>query len=341
MYSNSKYILGYTLEKKIKISVLIITRKWIKDIHSFNYIMKLKHRNVDFEVLLAEGVNPSTQRNLLARQARGDYLLFLDNDSVPSVDLLEIYRNTVLANPDAVILGGPSVLKKKQNLLYQLSSIFFSSSFGVGPVKNRYNSSGVTRKASEKDLILCNMLIKRDFFLKTKGFDHSLYPGEENEFLKSLSVCSCILYEPCAIVYRKPRRNFCGFVLQLFSYGKGRSKHLKLKNLYEYSFLIPSFFFLYIVSFTFLLKFSKVFAFPLLLHLILSLYVSLSSKDLNLSILERVLTPLFFFSGHFSYGLGLTFGIIRYKLLKRKMPKMPNEKNIKCFKLKNFKKSYT
>ncbi|MDD4976019.1 MAG: hypothetical protein PHY93_16815, partial [Bacteriovorax sp.] len=289
----------------------------------------------------AEGNNPSTQRNLLARNAEGEYILFLDDDSLPINSLLEKYQNTLQAYPGTEILGGPSLLIEKQNNLYHLSNIFFSSIFGIGPIRSRYNSLGKVRKATERELILCNLLMKRAFFLKTKGFDQNIYPGEENEFLKSLQTSTRIIYDPKAIVYREPRDSFYLFLKQMFSYGRGRAKHLKLNYFFEYLFLIPLLFSLYVISLPFIVNQSFVFYTPLLGHFVSSLLTLLVNQKTRLTIYQKSLLPFFFLLGHFGYGLGLIVGIFQYKILKILIVSKKTKEEIQIHRLKNFKKSST
>jgi glycosyltransferase involved in cell wall biosynthesis len=329
---------GRFLNSLIKISILIVTKNWNKEVQNFSYIEELKDNNLDFEVLLAEGNNPSSQRNLLAKSASGDYLLFLDDDSQPIVKLLERYRDTLNLYPETDVLGGPSLLIRKANFLDGISHLFFSSAFGIGPVKSRYNSLGAIRKATEKDLILCNLLVRKDFFLKTKGFSRNLYPGEENEFLKNQQG-SNVLYDPEAIVYREARDSLFLFWKQMFSYGKGRAKHFTLNNFFEYVFLIPLFFALYVVSLPLFVDRHPIFYFPILLHFFCSFATVLVHKNENLTITQKILSPFFFFSGHISYGLGLMAGFLKHNLLKKSNRKSTQHQKVQIHKLKNFKKS--
>lgn len=325
----------------MRISILIVTRKWCHGEHTFDHINELKHSNIDFEVLVAEGNNPSSQRNLLAQRAEGDFILFLDDDSIPATDLLEIYYEAIRIHPDTAIMGGPSILTGKENFLYQLSSIFFSSVFGIGPIRSRYNSIGPMRKATEKDLILCNLLMEKDFFLKTKGFNRNIYPGEENEFLKGLGSSTNVIYNPKAIVYRAPRESFYLFLKQMFSYGRGRVKHLRLNDLFEYVFLIPLLFSLYVLSLPLLGQYSKIFYTPTLVHISLALLTSVTGRGVKLDFIQKLASPFFFFLGHFSYGLGGMFGLGKYKIFKKFTKKTRHLENIQIHKLKSFKKNYT
>ena len=333
------------LHTQIKISILVITKHWNQNESHFSYLKELKQTNIDFEILLAEGNNPSTQRNRLAEKAEGDFLLFLDNDSVPTDDLLEIYLSTIVLFPKVEIVGGPSLLinnqKSSDQLLYNLSYIFFSSSFGIGPIKSRYNSQGVLRKASERELILCNLLIKRPFFLRTSGFNQNLYPGEENEFLKKLDTEALIIHNPNAIVYREPRESLFLFFKQMISYGKGRSKHLKWDYPYDYLFLVPLVFLFYVLIIPLVTKQTLFLYIPLLLHFILSLVTLGTCKSPGIKNYHKVFLPLFFLFGHLSYGGGLLVGLVKYKLLAFLPEKEKGNEKIQIHKLKKFEKNPT
>lgn len=322
----------------MKISVLLITKSWNPSIHDFNYIKELKHRNLDFEVLLGEGLNPSNQRNALAAQAQGDFLLFLDDDSIPDQQILERYFTTLQAFPGADIIGGPSLLVEDNNTLSLLSKNFFSSFFGIGPLRNRYNSFGNVRSASEKDLILCNLLMRRSFFLKTKGFNKGLYPGEENEFLKQHQSKAHILYDPHAVIYRQARSTFFLFLEQMFSYGKGRSKHISLNNSLEYLFIIPLLFSIYLLSLPFLLTYSWLYAAPMFVHALFAVLIPTKIEKISRFRFLYLLCPFFFSAGHFSYGLGLFVGFFQFNFF-NKLHKEKKNGVVKIHMLKGFQKN--
>lgn len=325
----------------MRISLLIVTKEKSARRDGFDSVLNLKDDDLDYEVLIAEGNNPSYQRNQLAQVAGGDYLLFLDDDSIPKKAILLNYHSTLKLYPMADIIGGPSVLRVDSDSISKLSGLFFSSSFGIGPVKSRYNSTGIIRKAHEKDLILCNLLIKKDFFLKTLGFNENFYPGEENAFIKSLKDETCILYNPESVVFRQPRETFHLFLKQMFSYGSGRAKHLELTRFFEYLLLIPLFFALYLIGLPVLIKTSWLFIAPLVVHFSISILIVFLTKNINFSLVQKTFQPFFFQLGHFSYGIGLLTGIMKYKLI-RKIKLIPRSKmEASIHILKKFKKSST
>jgi cellulose synthase/poly-beta-1,6-N-acetylglucosamine synthase-like glycosyltransferase len=329
------------LKQIFKVSILIITKNSVTDWSHVYNLKNVEHKGIDFEIIVAEGNNPSLQRNKLAAEAIGDYILFLDDDSIPEIDLLEKYQLALVVFPDLEICGGPSVLINDHKFLTQLSIMFFSSSFGIGPVKNRYNPIGEIRSAGERDLILCNLMMRRDFFLMTNGFNQNLYPGEENEFIKKLKICTKIIYNPEVIVYRKPRESFWLFIDQMISYGRGRSKHFQFKRFSEYIFLVPMIFTLYVTSLPIIVKFSQLAWLPLSLYFLIAIFIISLEKNIKLAVLQKMALPLFFFCGHFSYGIGTLLGALRHRLFRKYIYENKKENQVKIYTLLNFKKNPT
>jgi len=56
-------------------------------------------------VRCAANEGPATARNIGAREARGDYLLFFDADDVPEPNVLQVLRDCIRRFPDAVVFA--------------------------------------------------------------------------------------------------------------------------------------------------------------------------------------------------------------------------------------------
>ena len=76
-------------------------QRYQKDICQLNHVT---------EVLTPEGDNPSLLRNHAAHQAKGEILLFLDDDSSIDQDTLDRYREHFLCK-EIDIIGGPAVIR--------------------------------------------------------------------------------------------------------------------------------------------------------------------------------------------------------------------------------------
>lgn len=267
-----------------------------------------------YEVILAMGQNPSAQRNEASRHAQGDYLVFLDNDSIVSPKLLHYYTDAFSYNSNIKVVGGPSSLKPDENLFSQCVQGVFESEFGMGPFRSRYISTGVVRPTSERELILCNLCVERKFFLENGGFKLDLYPNEENEFLNRIQSGQNVWYHPLAVVYRGQRKNLKKFIKQMISYGHGRARHYKkYPHILDLIFSLPVAFFIYCSFSTVLLTLEmlpRTFMYPIFLYLLFAFFASLM-KAIKCGRLSMIPTMMIlFYTCHFFYGLGFIMGVL-------------------------------
>jgi GT2 family glycosyltransferase len=175
------------------------------------------------EVLLSRGECPSRQRNAAAREARGDIILFLDDDSIPSPDLLERYLAAFAREPDLSAVGGPA-LYEGASFSGRLSAALLSEPLVTGRSASRYAARGRGRRSDERELILANLAVRRTAFERAGGFEESLYPNEENLLLERLRDLRLpIRYEPSAVVTRPAPSLPLELLGKVFLYGRGRA----------------------------------------------------------------------------------------------------------------------
>ena len=177
-----------------------------------------------YEILIAEGSAPSRQRNTAVHEAQGEIIYFLDDDSRVSPECLDTIGK-VLADPSVAAVGGPSLTPADDSLLQQLFGSLLSSVLGAGAVRNRYRTVGSERTTTDKELILCNLAMRRSVFLEAGGFDERLYPNEENELLNRVVARGMkLVHAPAMAIRRSQRRTLRLFTRQMFSYGRGRAQ---------------------------------------------------------------------------------------------------------------------
>jgi succinoglycan biosynthesis protein ExoA len=260
-----------------------------------------------FEILVAEGCSPSRQRNAAAGEAKGEIIYFLDDDSIVSPDCLTICAE-IMADPGVAVAGGPSLTPPNDSLLQQLFGCALSSLLGAGAVRNRYRSSGVTRITTDKELILCNLAIRRKVFIDSGGFDERLYPNEENELLDRIAAREMkLVHAPEMAVQRSQRRTLRLFVRQMFAYGRGRAQQTLIAGSGTIIGFAPLLFLLYLSLLT-VLPFSRFTLAPLLAYLSLVLGFSAASVITSGSLSRLLLIPLFPLM-HISNGWGLLCGL--------------------------------
>ncbi|MBJ6802458.1 glycosyltransferase family 2 protein [Geomonas propionica] len=262
-----------------------------------------------FEVLVAHGCQPSVQRNTAAREARGDILYFLDDDSSVAPDFLERaaghYREQ-----NVTAVGGPSLTPATDSTMQRAIGIAFSSAVGGGGVRNRYRKFGAARYSSDSELILCNLSFRREIFLEHEGLDERLYPNEENELMDRLQQEGHLLvHDPDLAVTRSQRRTYRAYVKQMYGYGRGRGEQTLIAGTLKPITLAPSLFLIYALLVPFLGV--PLLTLPLLAYLAIvvlaSLQGSLVGKDAALFPWLLLVYPTL----HLVYGAGVIRGLIR------------------------------
>lgn len=186
-----------------------------------------KEGSRQLEVIQVQGSQPARQRNLAAHRARGEYLYFLDHDSQVGPGaigrLLEAF-----SDKEVGAAGGPNLGARLKSLFTSASELVLGSRLGSLTVWRRYVAGGnARREVGEESLILCNLMVRKELFIKLGGFDPRLYPNEENEFLNRLRRAgSKAVYVPDAQV-KKPRAScLAGFLRENFRYARGRMEQI-------------------------------------------------------------------------------------------------------------------
>lgn len=198
---------------------------------SLDYLGKLDWPSENMEVLVCRGYSPCDQRNLAARRARGNILVFLDNDSCPRPDYLRRLASH-FDDPAVVAAGGPAGHLPNADFVPTLVGRVLDSRVAVLSKAARYKPSGSLRPGRDSDLIFCNFAIRRGLYISLHGLDKRLCPNEDNEFLERLwrtVPAQGVLYDPKLLVRRPIDNSFWFFVRKMFGYGKGRARQFKIR----------------------------------------------------------------------------------------------------------------
>jgi len=272
------------------------------------HLKKVMPDDPGYEVLLAEGSAPSQQRNLAAREAVGDILYFLDDDSLIIPENLAFCRDA-MSDPAVAVVGGPSLTPDEDSWLQQLFGQALASKFGSGAVSNRYRAHGETRKTTDKELILCNLAVRRSVFIDLNGFNECLYPNEENEFMERVTAADhSLLHAPSMLVFRSQRQTLKTFIRQVFSYGRGRGQQTLISRSSSVTSFIPLFFVAYLFLSLIYIK-HLILLSPLVIYVCAALVSSLSVLKQTghlFSLLLLGIYPLM----HIVNGVGLLCGLL-------------------------------
>lgn len=239
--------------------------------------------------------------------AEGELLCFLDDDSLISANFFERLIKH-FADPAVDAVGGPSLTPETDTAFQQAVAYLLASLLGAGGVRNRYRAVGAVRETSERELILCNLTVRRSAFEACGGFDERLYPNEENEFIDRLKLGGGkILHDPALAVLRSQRQNLFAFAKQMFRYGKGRARQTKISGVKGLTPFVPMFFVLYLF---YLALFGTVYTvLPLAVYVLLVMITSLAAlpaRGMRVATLSALLLPVL----HVSNGLGLITGFM-------------------------------
>jgi succinoglycan biosynthesis protein ExoA len=307
--------------KKSSYSVVIACDRADKKITSLQPLLKLPAADRPSEIFVSVGKNPSWQRNLGVSACKSPYVYFLDDDSEV---LSQTPRHLMSHFEDArtAVAGGPNLCRPDASPFEKTVSAVLASWMGSFKVRTRYAAIGSVKEATEKDLILCNMMVRRETFIGEGGFRKDLFPNEENEFLNRLLHSQYrLVYDPRATIFRPRRKSLWAFCWQAFRYGRGRARQMKVYPcLSDLVHLLPAFFLLYLVSLALPLLpvaapwaawFSTIlWRLPLLLFVLLALGTGISAASWHRRLGDLLGVPLLIFLRHVFYGFGLLAGLL-------------------------------
>ena len=231
------------------VTVIVPTRPGQLEIAAVDACRTLDYPRERLEIIVARGRQPAVQRNAALKSARGELIYFLDDDSRPLPGKLRL-GVAHFKGADVKMVGGPNLCPSDAPFLEQVFAAVLGSWLAFGPSRARYTPVGLVRATSEKELILCNLLARRDDLQKLGGFDESLYPNEENALMDELQKRGGqLLYDPEFSVYRRPRPTLPAFVKMLINYGRGRAEQFRLHpTLGSAMNFVPPLFLLYLVG---------------------------------------------------------------------------------------------
>jgi succinoglycan biosynthesis protein ExoA len=210
------------------VTVLIAARPGQAMVKAVAASRVLNYPSEKLEIIVARGRQPSIQRNVGLKAARGQLIYFLDDDSVPGPEnLRRAVRHFV--RTEVQMVGGPNVCPADAPNLEKIFALVLGSWLAFGPSRARYTPVGHTRVTSEKELILCNLVARREALVELGGFNEALYPNEENALMDELQKRGGeLMYDPELVVSRRPRSSLKAFAKMLGTYGRGRAEQFRL-----------------------------------------------------------------------------------------------------------------
>ena len=157
----------------------------------------------------------SAGRNAGAKIARGKILVFIDADTKPSKDLLNVYANSF--GNGTIAVTGPIFALEKTDVFTELGYIFVSTVF----VK-------LSIIFGLPSIVGSNFAIDKKTFDRVKGFNESLITYEDWDLSRRIKKFGKIKFMNDAIVYASVRRVAAWGLQKYFTYHVGNMLRYRL-----------------------------------------------------------------------------------------------------------------
>ena len=162
--------------------------------------------------------------------ARGEIIVFLDNDCRIDTDFWK-ELDAAFARPEVEIVGGPALLRPHATAWEEIFHALLTHTLIVGTVSARYAARGEFRPATQTDLILCNLAVRRSVLERIGPLSTKLYPNEENEWLDRAHAAGIGAYYDPALQVSRPQRSTWGQMARmLLRYGMGRTRQFRVSG---------------------------------------------------------------------------------------------------------------
>ena len=276
-----------------------------------NQIETNKFADERIQLLDSGRVGPGIKRDIGARVATGDVLVFLDDDSYPDSGYF-VKADEIFSNKNICALGGPAITPATNTILQKASGSIFETKFFCA-TPERYLSIGKSKYV--KDWPSVNLMVRRSTFYAAGGFDTEYWPGEDTYLCEKLiNNGATILYEPNLLVWHHRRGSLLAHLNQVFNYGKlrGHFFRLGLNNSRDIRYVVPTGLVLWLAFSTAIATTYEVLSFYVLATWLPYLWIVLlgvGSIALRRGALVAILSLPFALGTHFGYGIGFIFGL--------------------------------
>ncbi len=263
---------------------------------------------------------PAEKRNMGAKNARGEILAFIDDDAYPQGNWLKQSNLSLTKNVSAVC--GPGILPSHTDRWEKIFDQVLRTRFGSGGYIYTFIKQ---KKRYVDDYPSMNFLVRKAIFLKLGGFNGDYWPGEDSKLCEDIvyKEHGKILYDPEIITYHHRRKDISAYLKQHANYGFHRGAFFAHgdKNSQRISYLMPTFFVIYLIFVSIFLPISKILQltsniqylvyFPALFYLFALLYIFFLSLLNTWSLPIVVGSSIVLFLTHFVYGIMFVKGFIK------------------------------
>jgi glycosyltransferase involved in cell wall biosynthesis len=292
-------------------------------VENFPSIETKNYKSKKIKIIYSGKVGPGKKRDIACKIAKGNIVVFLDDDSYPKKNYLSIANKIFELNKSICGIGGPGITPKNSTIFQKISGSVFLSKFSGG-FPERYIKIGKIKKIDDWPSV--NLMIKKNYFFKAGGFNSKFWPGEDTELCLKLTkkMKLKLLYVPNLIVYHHRRKNIFSHIKQVSAYGLHRGYFFKSKpeTSRKVIYILPSLLFLFsIQNILFIFNLYKNLS---ILNSINTLLWSLYFVSLLLSLIDMIkqknqimisiLSIPVIYLTHFFYGLNFLIGLFKKEI---------------------------
>lgn len=329
------------MNRMTRYSIIIAVRKinsYLRE--SIEHIKKLNYRQFEAIIVLDDQedtgfvvdgrfkfctsgpVGPGEKRNIGAKFADGEILVFLDDDAYPSADWLN-QADKVFAEIDTYALGGPALTPPNASFWEKMSGLVLESWLSSGGTE--YRHIPLFQRPID-DYPTVNLFVKKDAFIAVGGFNTEFWPGEDTKLCLDLvtKYGSKFIYDPRPVVFHHRRTLLMPHLKQISRYGRHRGQFARIfpENSRTLNYFIPSLFiigllvgpFTYFLNLWLLLLYMSALILYMILLTVAALIAGIKSKSI-------MAIPSVFFGilfTHLVYGTNFIIGFIKRPELKLK-----------------------
>jgi cellulose synthase/poly-beta-1,6-N-acetylglucosamine synthase-like glycosyltransferase len=270
---------------------------------------------IEVHFLTSGPVPPNIKRMQAAQQSDAPIIALIDDDAYPVPGWLSAAVRH-FAQTDVVGAGGPGVTPPHDDASQQVSGAVYASPLVSAGYTYRYLPA---QARDVDDYPSCNLVLRRDLFLKHVPACLQYWPGEDTKLCMLLTKGEGmrIVYDPEVTVFHHRRRLFWGHFRQIWNYAVHRGFFAKIypETSRRPAYFVPTAFVLANVAFALLLAWGParvplgilalVYAVPLAATAI----ASTRSHKAN-----PVMVAVGIYMTHMAYGTGFLLGLLRPEL---------------------------
>lgn len=226
-------------------------------------------------------LGPAKSRNLVSRQAKGEYLAFTDADCIVDKNWLKELISG-FSGQGVVSVGGSQGVPKDESGFGRSVSKFMKKAGFISD----YMHSGKSEIVQVSHNPSCNAIYRKDIFLKEGGFLEGLWPGEDVELDYRLRKKGYkIFFNPRAIVYHYRPQDLKSFLKMMYRYGWAQGYLVKKHGIFRRIHYVPFLSIIFFIAIIYSAVFKLLEIFILVVFLLLLYFFSFNISLLVLGLM--------------------------------------------------------